>query len=207
MRRGLFHLEGIGQTAVIVAGVSHTADDRDGDLLNTDLAVEAVDRADQAGRVAGGQLQVVLADALFVVGIAMEEHVRDGVLLAALEDGLDAVFIIVVFFILCADAAGCGVEHDIDLLAQLVKRAGNRDIFCIERGFIRAVDQIEIIFDAVCADHIALAQRLQRKRRGQIRDPDKLHILLQRNAVCQSLTDGAVTGYANSDFFHSNSSR
>ncbi len=137
----------------------------------------------------------------------MEEDICDGVLFTALEDGLDAVFIIVVFFILCADAAGCGVEHDIDLLAQLVKHAGNRDIFCIERGFIRAVDQIEIIFDAVCADHIALAQRLQRKRRGQIRDPDKLHILLQRNAVCQSLTDGAVTGYANSDFFHSNSSR
>ena len=132
----------------------------------------------------------------------MEEHVCNGVLFAALEDGLDAVFFVVVFLVLCADAAGCGVEHDVDALAQLFKAAGNRDILCGKRSFVCAVDQIQLVFHAVCADHIVFAQRLQRQGRGKVRNTDQLHILLQCNAVCQSLTNRAVTGHANSNLVH-----
>ena len=63
----LVHLQGIGQATMIVTRISHAADDRDGNAIDAIGAVEAVNRADQAGGVAGGQLQVVCADTLFEV--------------------------------------------------------------------------------------------------------------------------------------------
>ena len=189
---------------MIIAGVGDAADDGDGDLFDAVGSVEAVHGADEPGGVAGGQLEIVLTHALFVVGVAVEEHVRDGVLFAALEDRLDAVFIVVVFLVLCADAAGGGVEHNIDLLAQLVKAACNGNVLRFERCLVSAIDEIEVVTHAVRADHIALAQRLQRQRRGEIGDTDQLHILLHRNAVRQPLPDRAIPG--NTYFDHLSSS-
>ena len=202
MGRSLVHLQRIGQPAVIVAGVCHAADDRDGNLFNADLAVEAIDGTDQAGRIAGGQLQIVLTDALFIVRIAMEENIRDGVFLTALEDRLDAVLVVIVFLVLRTDAAGGGVEHNIDLLAQLVKAACDGNVLRFERGLVSAIDQIEVIFYTVRADHIALAQRLKRQRRRKIGNADQLHILLHRNTVRQPLSDGAIARNTNSDLSH-----
>ena len=56
MGRRLFHLQSVCQTTMVVAGVSHTADDGDRYFFNTDLTIEAVDSPDKASRVAGSQL-------------------------------------------------------------------------------------------------------------------------------------------------------
>ena len=202
MGGSLLHLQGVGQAAVIVAGICHAADDGDGHLLKADFPVQAVHGADEAGGVAGGQLQIVLAHALFVVGIAVEEDVRHGVLLAALENGLDAVLVIVVGLVLGAHAAGGGVQHDVHLLAQLVKGAGHGDVLFREGGGVSAVHQVQIVLHAVGAGHVVFPQGLQGQGGGQIGNADQLHILLHCHAVCQTLADGTVASHAYSDFCH-----
>ena len=129
----------------------------------------------------------------------MEEHIRDGILLAALEDRLHAVAL-VKHLVFRTDAARGGVQHDIDRLNQLLEAAGNRNALGIKRRLVRAVDQIEIVFDVVRADHIVFGKRTDGQRRREIRDTDQLHIALHGYAVRQTLTNRAVTGNADSDF-------
>ena len=131
----------------------------------------------------------------------MEEHVRNGILLAALENRLHAVALIE-HLVLRADAAGSGVQHDIDRLDQLVKAARDRNALRVERRPVRAVDEVEIVFDVVRADHVVLGERANGERRREIRDADQFHIALHGHAVRQTLTNGAVTGDAYSDFLH-----
>ena len=201
MGGSLVDLQGVGQSAVVVTGVSHTADDGDGNLVHTVGTVQAVHSPDEAGGVAGSELQVVLAQALFIVGIAMEEHIGDAVLLAALEDGL-YTHLLVNDLVLRAHAAGSGVQHNVNLAAQLLKGAGHGDVLGIEGGTVRAVYQIEVILDAVSADHVVFPQSADCQGGGQVSNADKLHILLHGNAVRQTLTDGAVTRDAYSYFSH-----
>ena len=61
--RRLRHNEKSASYQVWKGGEGVAADDRDRHFLDAECAVKAVNRADQACRVAGGQLQVVLADA------------------------------------------------------------------------------------------------------------------------------------------------
>ena len=63
---------------MIVARLGNAADDGDGDLLDAEGTIQSIHGADQAGGVAAGQLQIVGVNALFEVGIAMEEHVCNG---------------------------------------------------------------------------------------------------------------------------------
>ena len=188
---------------MVVTGVSNTADDGDGDLFHTKSAVQAVHGTDQTGGVAGGQLQIVSAQAQLVVGIAMEEDIGNGVLLAALEDGLNAQLLID-FLVLCANATGSGVQHNINALAQILKRAGNGNIVGLESLLIRTIDQVQIVLDAVRADHIIFPQGAHSQGRGQISNTDQFHILLHCNTVSQTLTDGAVTCHANTNLCHKN---
>ena len=109
----LLHLEHVDEAAVGIAWVRHPADDGDGHLLDAHDPVERIHSADEAGGVAGGELEEVLADAVLVVGVSVEEHVGDVVLLPALEDGLDAVLGVEVLH-LGAHAAGGGVEGHVD---------------------------------------------------------------------------------------------
>ena len=132
----------------------------------------------------------------------MEEHVGNAVLFAALEDGLHAVLLIVVGLVLCAHAAGGGVQHDVHIFAQVFKGARHRDVLGRESGGIRAVHQVQIVLDAIGTDHIVLPQGLQAQGGGQVRNADQLHILLHGHAVRQTLSDGAVSGHADSDFCH-----
>ena len=179
----------VDEPAVRVAGVGDAAHDGDDDALHADLAVEAVDGADEAGGVAAGQLEVVLADALLVVGVAVEEDVDDVVLLAALEDGLDAPGL-VELLVLAADAAGRGVEHDVDLAEQFVHGAGDRDADRVEGGLLAGLDDVQVV------GHARLAQRARRERRRDVDDADQLHVPLQRHAVGETLADDAVADHA-----------
>ena len=131
----------------------------------------------------------------------MEEHIGNAVLLTALENGLHA-HLLIDDLVLRAHAAGSGVQHDVNLAAQLLKGTGHRDVLGIEGGTVRAVYHIEVILDAVGADHVVLPQSPDRQSGGQISNADKLHILLHGNAVRQTLTDGAVTRDAYSYFSH-----
>ena len=202
MGRSLVHLQRVGQSAVIITRIRDTANDGDGNLLDAERTIQAVNGANQSGGIAAGQLQIILAESLLIVGIAVEEDVRDGILLAALEDRLHAIFVIVVFLVLRADAARCGIQHDINLLAQIREAARHRNILCLECRLIGAVNQIQVILHAVCADHVSLTQRLKGKSRGKIRNSDQLHVSLHCNAVCQTLSDGSVTCNTNFDFRH-----
>ena len=74
MRRSLVDTKGIRKSAVVIARVSNTADDRDGDSLNAESTVEAVNGTDQACRIAGCQLQVILSDTFFIVCVAMDSR-------------------------------------------------------------------------------------------------------------------------------------
>ena len=132
----------------------------------------------------------------------MEEYVRNRILLAALEDGLDTVFVVIVLLVLGAHAAGSGVQHHIHALAQLLKAAGHRDVLRREGRGIGAVHQIQIVLDAVGADHIVFPQSLNGQGGCQIGDTDQLHVLLHCHAVCQTLSDGAVTGNTNFNLCH-----
>ena len=143
VRHGL-DLGHVDEAAVRVAGVGDAAHDGDDDALHADLAVEAVDGADEAGGVAARQLEVVLADALLVVGVAVEEDVDDVVLLAALEDRLDALGL-VELLVLAADAAGRGVEHDVDLAEEVVHGAGDGDAELVEGGLLAGLDDVQVV--------------------------------------------------------------
>ncbi len=125
MAGGLVHLQGIAEYLVIVARV-HPADDGDGHMVQAKLPVQGVHQADQAGGVAGGELQIVGAHAFFIVGIAVEENIRHLVLLAALEDGF-LVVLFIDFLVFDAHAAGGRVQDDVCLLHHLLKAAGNGD--------------------------------------------------------------------------------
>ena len=201
MGGSLVDLQGVGQSAMVITGVGNTADDGDGDLVNAIGTVQAVHGTDQTCGVAGGQLQIVLAQALFIVGIAVEEHIGNAVFLAALEDGLHA-HLLIDDLVLCAYAAGSGVQHDVDLAAQLFEGAGHGNVMGVESGLVRAVYQIEVILDAVGADHVIFPQCPDCQSGSQIGNTDQLHILLHGNAVCQTLTDGAVTRDAYSYLSH-----
>ena len=50
--------------SVVVARVGDAADDGDGDLFHTDIAVDHIHCADQASSIAAGQLEELLADCL-----------------------------------------------------------------------------------------------------------------------------------------------
>ncbi len=82
-------LEHIRQTPESVGGIGHTTHDGDGDFFHAHCPVNGIDRADQAGGVARGEFEIILAQTLFVIGIAVEKDIGDLVLLAALEHGLD----------------------------------------------------------------------------------------------------------------------
>ena len=198
MGRSLFHLQRVGQAAMIVARIGNAADDGDGNLLNVESAVQSIHGTDQTGGVAAGQLQVVGANALFIVGVAMEEHISNGVLLAALEDGLHAQLLIQ-HLVLGADAAGSGIQHDVNGLAQILEGTCNRDALLVESSLVSAVDQIQVVLDVVRADHVVLGQCTDGKGGSQISDADQFHIALHCNAVCQTLTDGTITGNANTN--------
>lgn len=74
-----------------------------------------------------------------------------------------------------------------------------------EGSLIGAAHQIQVVLDAICADHVVLAQSLDGQGGCQIGDADQLHVALHSDAVSQTLTDGAVTGNANFDLCHSKS--
>ena len=141
---GFFHLQGVGEAPVIVAGVRHPADDGDGGLLHAVGPVQAVHGANEAGGVAGGQLQVLLVNTLFVVCIAMEENVGHGVFLAALEDCFDAGFFIE-RLVLGTYAAGGGVQHDVHLAKKVLERAGHGNAQFIQSITVGTVHQVEVI--------------------------------------------------------------
>jgi len=61
----------------------------------------------------------------------MRKYIRDGILLAALENRFLAVFLIEKA-VLGAHSGACGIEHDIDLLHKAFERAGNRDARFVE---------------------------------------------------------------------------
>lgn len=58
---------------MIIAGVCYTTNNRDGHLFNTERTVKAVNGTDQTRRIAGGQLQIILSNSLFIIRIAMEK--------------------------------------------------------------------------------------------------------------------------------------
>ena len=93
--------------------------DGDGDLLNANLAINGVDRADQASGVAGSQLQEVLPLPFLVVGVAMEEHIGDLVLLAALKHCLDTV-LDVQFLVLGTNAGRRRIQDDLYLFQEVL---------------------------------------------------------------------------------------
>ena len=200
----LVDLQGVGEAPVIVAGVGHPADDGDGHLLDAVEPVQAVHRPDEARGVAAGELQVVLAHALLIVGIAVEEHVRHGVFLAALEDGLHA-HLLIELLILGAHAAGGGIQHDVHLAAQLLEGARHGDVVLVEGGLVRSVHQVQVVLHVVRADHVVFPQRADGQGGGEIRDAHQLHVALHGDAVRQPLSDGAVTGHAYFDLSHNDS--
>ena len=77
---------------VSVSRVGDATDDSDDHLLDAGQTIQCVYGSNETGGIAGGELQVVLADAFLVVGISMEEGVGNFVFLTSLEDGFDAVF-------------------------------------------------------------------------------------------------------------------
>ena len=52
---------------MIIAGVCYTTNNRDGHLFNTERTVKAVNGTDQTRRIAGGQLQIILSNSLFII--------------------------------------------------------------------------------------------------------------------------------------------
>ena len=186
---------------MVVAGVRHPADDGDGHLLDAEGPVQAVHRSDEPRGVAGGQLQIVLPQALLVVGVAVEEHVCHIVFLAALEDGLDAQPLID-GLVLGPHAGGRGIQHDVHAAAQVLKGPGHGDVHGGKGGGIGSLHQIELVLHAVGADHVIFPQGLQGQRGRQVRNAHQFHIFLKGNAVCQPLSDGAVTGYSYTNLFH-----
>jgi hypothetical protein len=133
----------------------------------------------------------------------VEKHVRHGVLLAALENGLYA-HLLIELLVLRAHAAGGGVQHDVHLAAQVLEGAGRRDVQGVEFCLVRAAHQVQVVFDAVGPDHVVLPQGADGQGGGQVRDACQLHVPLHGYAVRQTLADGAVARYAYSYFRHMN---
>ncbi|MPN48930.1 hypothetical protein SDC9_196543 [bioreactor metagenome] len=181
----LVDLQRVGQPAVIVARVGHSPDDGDGHLRYARRPIQRVHRADEAGGVAGGQFQEVGTDALFVVGVAVEEHVRDAVLLAALEHGF-LIVLLIDFLVLRADAARRAVEHDVDFLHQLLEAARHRDARFLHRVVFRRDVEHPV-------RHALFLERPHRQRWRYVRHAHKLHVALARHAVRQPLTYHAVS--------------
>ena len=122
----------------------------------------------------------------------MEEHLRNLVLLAALKDGLLAVLLIELF-VLRADAARGGIEHDVHLGENLGHGARDGDARGLERFASPGERGIQLV------GHAFVPQRLDGECRRGIDDADQLHVTLQLNAVCKPLTDDAVAGNQNLD--------
>ena len=127
----------------------------------------------------------------------MRKYIRDGILLAALENRFLAVFLIEKA-VLGAHSGARGIEHDIDLLHKVFERAGNRDARFVEFLALVGCGKKELV------GHALLAQRAHRKRHRHIRYADKLHVALQSHTICQSLTNDAISCYANFHFRHKN---
>ena len=191
----VFHLQRVGQAAVVIARVGDAADDGDGDLFHADSAVDHVYRTDEAGGVAAGQLEELLAQALFVVCITMEEYISDVVLFAALEDGLFA-HARIEFLVLRADAGRSRVKDDVALLDHVLHRAGDRHTGCLELVLVLGQRVVEMI------GHAGFHQTADRQSGGDVRYADQFHILLQRHARCQTETNYAVTCHANFNLAH-----
>ena len=198
MSRRLIDLQRVRQPAVIIARIRDAADDRDRNLLYAVSAVKAVNGTDQTGRVAAGELQIILVQALFIIRVAVEEHVRNLVLLAALENRLDARRLVDVNLVLQADSCRRRIEHDIDVVDKIHEIAFDRDSDFIELALVRAVNEIQIV------RHALLIQSTDRECRRHIGDTYELHVLLLRNAVSKTLSDRAVSGNSNPDFSHDN---
>ncbi len=188
-------LSDVDQAAMRIARVGHAAHDGDDDALHADLAIETVDGPDEAGGVAARELQVVLADALLVVGVAVKEDVDDVVLLAALEDRLDLASL-VDLLVLATDAAGRGVEHDVDLAEQVVEGARHRNAELVEGGLLLGRHHEQPV------GHARLVQRANGQRGGDIDHAGELHVLLQGDAVGQTLADDPVADDRDSWFAH-----
>ena len=197
----LLHLQSVSQATVIIAGVRHAADDGNGNLFNAELSVQAVDGADQTGGVAAGELQKLLAQTQVVIGIAVEKHVCDAVLLAALENGLNTQTLIN-GLVGCARSSGRGVQHDVHLFAQLLKAAFDRDAQRIKSGLEIHINEVELILHAVYANHVVFCKCPDCERGRMSDDTNELHVILERNTVCQTRAYGAVARYADLNFFH-----
>ena len=138
---------------------------------------------------------LLLAQALLIVCIAVEEHVCNVVLLAALEDRALA-HTCVKFLVFRANTGRSGVQHDITLLNQILERTRDRDA-----GFL----QLVVVFrhSAVkMVGHAGLDQAANRQGRRNIGNTDKLHILLHCNTRRQTQPDDTITCNANFDLTH-----
>ena len=188
-------LSDVDETAMRVARVRHAAHDGHDDALHADGAVEAVDGADEAGGVARRELQIVLADALLVVGIAVEEDVDDVVLLATLEDRLDAPGL-VDLLVLTADAARRRVQHYVDLAEEVVEGAAHGDADLVEGGLLLRRHDEQLV------GHPYLVQGADGERGRHVDDAGELHVPLQSDTVGQPLADDAVAHNCNFRFAH-----
>ena len=94
MIRRLVDLQRIDETAMIISGICNASHDGDDNTLGANSPIDAIDGADETGRIARSQLQKVLVDAFLIVRVAVKENIRDLILLAALENRLFAVFLI-----------------------------------------------------------------------------------------------------------------
>ncbi|MPN35152.1 hypothetical protein SDC9_182647 [bioreactor metagenome] len=87
-------LEGVCQPAMIIAGVRDAPNDGYGHPVQPVCPIQTIYRANQTGRIAAGQFQIILADTHLIIGIAMKKHIGDRILLASLEDSFYACFFI-----------------------------------------------------------------------------------------------------------------
>ena len=125
----------------------------------------------------------------------MEEDIGDGILFAALEDALHAVFR-VEFLVLGAHARARRVEHDVDRLHEVFEGSRNGDARGVEVGALVGSRRVEFV------GHAALAQRPHRQGRRHVGHADQFHIVLERYARGQPQTDDAVPRHSNSYFRH-----
>ena len=95
-----------------------------------------------------------------------------------------------------AYAAGRAVEHDVALFDHIFHRAGNGNSKTIEFGAFVLGREIKRI------RHALLVKRSHRKRGRHVGYAYEFHILLTGYAVRETLTDNAVSRYANFYFCH-----
>ena len=158
--------------------------------------MDGVDGADQAGRVARRQLEVVDPEALLVVGGAVEEHVGHLARLAALEHGFHAVFEIL-HLVLGADPAGRRIEHHVDFAEQVVERSAHRDPGVAER-LLGARDRGE-----QRERHATLSSSARTAQRGcDVGDTDQFHVVLGGHSGGEAIPDDSVSGDSDLDLAH-----